>query len=114
MLHDRVEIVELRRPAELRAQAPAVGDDRGRIACAAAGEPHGKVAPAHALDRLDHLQNRGAVPIAAVERLAFAAAAQMPQRRQMGAREIGDMDVIADAGAVGRVVVGAKNLHAGP
>src|SRR5437867_2444611 len=69
MLDNDVEIVELRRPAELSAQAPAVGDDRRRIAGAAGGEPHGKIAPAHAFDRLDHVEDRGAVSVAAIERL---------------------------------------------
>src|SRR6266550_1961851 len=95
-----IEIVELRRPAKLSAQARAVGDDRCRIAGAAGGEPYSKIAPAHVLDRLDHLEDRGAVPVAAIERFAAAAAAQVRQRRRMRADEVGDVNVVADAGAV--------------
>ena len=79
VLDDSVEIVELRRPAELRAQALAVGDDRRRIARAAGGEAHGKIAAARALDGLDHFKDGTAVPVAAIERLVAAAAAQVRQ-----------------------------------
>src|SRR5437763_4098316 len=67
MRDDGIEVVEFGRPAELPAQAAAVGDNRRRVAGAAARKPHGKIAAAHALDRVDHGQNGTAVPVAAVE-----------------------------------------------
>src|SRR6516164_7877107 len=78
--HDRVKFVELRRPAERYPDTGAVGDDRRRVAGTAAREPHGKVAAAHALDRLDYLADRIAVAIAAVEGFVPAAPAQIGKR----------------------------------
>ncbi len=64
-----------------------------------------------ALDRVDHFEHRIAVAIAAIERRAGAAVAQVIQRGAMGAGQIGDVDVVADAGAVGRRIVGAEDLQ---
>ena len=52
--------------------------------------------------------------VAAVEHLGLAAVAQVAQRRHVRAHEIGDVDVVADAGAVRRRIVGAEHLHVRP
>ena len=108
---DGIEIVELRPPVERRVDARHIGDQRGRITGAAAGNLDGKFAPAGAAHRLDHLEYRMAVAVAAVERGARAAAAQMRERRKMRAREIADVDVVADAGSVGCRIVGAEDVE---
>src|SRR5579862_3144181 len=54
-----------------------------------------------------------AVAIAAIECGARAAPAQMRKRRQMRARKIADVDVIADAGSVGRRIIRAEDLELG-
>ena len=52
--------------------------------------------------------------VAAVERRRPAARPQIGERIGMGADEIGDVNVIADASAVGNRVIGAKHVHPGP
>ena len=47
----------------------------------------------------------------AVERARGPARAQVRERGEMGARKIGDVDVIAHAGAVGRQVIAAEHVH---
>ena len=74
----------------------------------------GKSRPLCALDRFDHLEHRSAVAVAAVERRAGPAAPQIGERRRMRAREIADVDVVADAGAVRRRIVGAVDVDLGP
>src|SRR5262249_3582394 len=95
MLDDGVEMVELWSPTKVCAQARAVGDDCGGVAGPAAGELDGKIALAHALDRVEHLEHRLAVAVAAVVGRIVSTGAQMRQRRRMCAHEIADMDVIA-------------------
>jgi hypothetical protein len=38
----------------------------------------------------------------------------MTERIEMGADEIADMDIVADAGAIGRGIVGAEHFEIGP
>ena len=73
-----------------------------------------KSAPDDALHGVDHLQHREALRVAAVEHFGIAAVAQVAQRRHVGAHEVGDVDVVADAGAVRRWIVGAEHLHVRP
>ena len=87
-------------PPDRPARRPAISTGKSRPACA----PH----------RVDHLEHRRAATVAAVERRAGAAAAQIGERRRMRAREIADMDVVADAGAVRRRIVGAEDVDLGP
>src|SRR3954469_4058826 len=114
MADDGIEVVELRRPAELGANARRIRYDRHRVAGTARRKPYGKITAAHSLHGLDHFEHRIAVPIAAIECLARPAAAQMRKRRDMRAREIGDMNVVTDAGAVRRRIVGAEDLDLRP
>ena len=60
----------------------------------------GKSWPMACADRVQHFADRIAAAVAAVQRRAGAARAQIIQRRKMRAREIADMDEVADAGAV--------------
>ena len=46
-----------------------------------------------------------------IERAARASGEQVFASAHMGARDVHDMDVVADAGAVRRIVVGAENLN---
>ena len=77
------------------------GHEGGRIALAPPADLDRKFAAAHPLDRIDHLEHRCPAAIAAVEGRAGAAAAQIGECRRMGACEIANMDVVADAAASG-------------
>ena len=108
---DHGKIVEPRLPAERRPRLPAVGDDLRRIARAPRRHLDLEVDAGGALDRFDHFEDREAVAVAAIERQRLAAGTQVTQRIGMRAHEIGDVDVVADAGAVRRRIVGAENLQ---
>lgn len=59
--------------------------------------------------RVNDLTHGEALVIAQVEDLGGAALAEIVEAEDVGLGEIGDMDVVADAGAVGGVVVGAED-----
>ena len=108
--HDSVEAVEFWNPVERLADAICGCDRDHDIARTAAAELHRKLAPVVALDRIEHLAHRIAAAVAAVQGHAPVAGAQIVQRRAMRAGEVADMDEVADAGAVRRVVVGAVDV----
>ena len=110
MPNDGVEVLELGPPIERRTNAGNVGHQDGRIARSPSRHLDREIRPAHLLDRIDHLQHRGPAPVAAIEGRAGAAAPQIVERRRMRLRQIADMDVVADAGAVWRRIVGAEHL----
>ena len=83
---DGGEIVELRLPSERGRDAVACRDDLRRIARPAAGELDLEIDAGDALDRIDHLEHRKAVAVAAIERRRGAAAAQIGERVGMRAR----------------------------
>src|SRR5258708_31015983 len=63
---------------------------------------------------LDHLAHTEALPVAQVvdQRAGIPArTAERLEGEQVRHRQIADVDVVADAGAVRRGVVGAKNVH---
>src|SRR6185436_7572025 len=100
MADDGVEVVELRFPAQRLSDAVGGSDRHRPVAGAAAGELNREVMTGGAADRVEHLAHRIAAAVAAIERRAGAALAKIFERREMRTGEIGDMDVIADAGAV--------------
>src|SRR3954464_6360852 len=100
MTHDGVEVIEFWLPVQRLANAVGSGDRHHGVAGAAASERNREVVTGDAADRGEHLAHRIAAAVTAVERRAAAAFAQVAERREMRAGEIGDMDVIADAGAV--------------
>ena len=67
-----------------------------------------------ALHRADHLEHREPAAIAAIQHLALAAGAQIAERVEMRADEIGHVDIVADAGAVRRRIVGAEHFEIRP
>ena len=92
-------------PAHCRRPGPA---DRRRGAAPAArsirpvGDP---------VDAVEHLEHREAAAIAAIHDVALLGRGDQPlERVDMGGGEVADMDIVAHAGAVGRVVVGAVDV----
>ena len=85
------------------------GDHHRHVAGAAGAGADVERAAGDALHRVEQLQHRIAAAVAAIQHEALAAGAQMVERRRMRAHEVGDVDEVADAGAVRRVVVGAED-----
>src|SRR5262249_44418470 len=73
-----------------------------------------EINPADPLSRFQYLEHRKTMTIAAIERQRAATGAQVNKRIPMGATEISDMDVIANAGAVWGWVVRAENFNLSP
>src|SRR5262249_15155340 len=108
--HDRVEIVQARLPAELRADSVGTGDEGRRIAGAAPSLMHLQPATGDPLHAREHLPYAVAVTVADVERGRGATATQPGERIAVRCGEILDVNVIADAGAICRRIVGAEDL----
>src|SRR5689334_17566768 len=100
-LDDRVERVELRRPAEFVAEAFAARPELRRIARSAGTDLRRNGMARDATDRFENFLHR----IAATDADVVDGAARRLQpieRQEMGVDQVLDMDIIADAGAVGR------------
>src|SRR5690606_26136228 len=94
MGNDEVEVVKARLPAEFSLGAGGISDNGYGVAGAAGAHAHVEIAPDHALDGLEHFENRIAGAIAAIGRKAAAARAQPVERQSVGVGQIADMDVI--------------------
>src|SRR5688572_7952333 len=103
--HDGVQLVVLRRPLEQLAHAVALGDQAGRVARAARLFADVEFGAGDALHAVEYLAHAVAMPVTHVGRERIAAGPQVIQGVEMRAGEIGDVNVVAYAGAVrGRVV----------
>ena len=109
--NDEPEVVVARRPVHACAQARGVADEDRRIARTARAVADVEVDPRFPAHRLEDRPDRVAAAIAAVEHAARGPALEVPEDGQMDVGEIGDMDVVAHAGPVRRVVVGAEHGH---
>src|SRR5262245_24571069 len=101
--------VKTRLPFERRADAVAGGDDLCRVAGPAIGELDLEIDAGDAFYRIDHLQHRKATAVTTIERRRSTAGAQIGERIAMRGNEIGDVNVIPDAGAVRRRIIGAED-----
>ena len=104
-------VVEVRLPFEGRTGKVGSGDDVGGVAWAPAGEPDLEISSGDPLDCPDYVEHRKASAVTAIKRPRSAAAAQICERVGMCAHEIADVNVISDAGAVRRWIVGAEDIH---
>src|SRR5262249_47207569 len=89
-------------------------DDAGRIARPPARDLDLEVDAGDALHVFDHVEYGKATAIPAIERRRGAAAAPIGERPGMRGNESGHVDIITDAGAVWRGIVGAEDLHFRP
>lgn len=113
MSHDDIEVSVLRLPAQHALGALAVGDEARGVAGAARALLHFYVPAGDAARGVDDLLHREAVAVAEVEGVAVAACGEAVQRQQVGLTQVADVDVVADAGAVGGVVVAAEHGDVG-
>ena len=86
-----------------------VHDLRGMFAFAARAIAVADSIAADPLDRLDHPVDAGAGFGAEIEHIAWAPGKQVLQGQHMGIGKIGDMDIVADTGAVRRGEIVAKH-----
>src|SRR5262245_4343439 len=89
-------------------------DDAGRIARPPARELDLEVDAGNALHVFDHVEHGKATAIPAIKRRRGAATTQIGERIGMRGNEIGYVDIITDAGAVWRGIVGSEDLHFRP
>src|SRR5512140_2286376 len=107
---DGAQVLKARLPAELPRDPLRAGDQHGGVAGAARAEADGDLTPADVAGDVDDLLD--AVPAAAAAQVVRAAGVtldQRLQRDQVRAGEVAHVDVVADAGSVGRGVVGAED-----
>src|SRR5262249_25566762 len=96
---------------ERRADAIHTCHERGWISGTPRRDLYRKVASACSPHGVDNLEYRSAAPVTAVECRAGAAATQIGKRRRMSLNQVADMNVVADAGAVGGRIVSAEHLQ---
>ena len=99
----------LRFPAESVVKFVFAGDQNGRIAGAAGREFAGDFATGDALGGVENFQDGETAAVADVESLAGNAIEGF-ESAEVGIGDVHDVDVVADAGAVGRRVIGAKDF----
>ena len=88
-----------------------IGVGRGDVAGAPGRDLVGDVPADGGAERPDHLEHAGAPPGAEVPHVAPAHLGEPVERGQVAPGEVDDVDVVADAGAVGGVVVVAEDLQ---
>src|SRR3954470_20443528 len=108
MTDDRLQIGEARIPSQVLPNALARCDQNRRITGAAGANLDRDIASGNARRRLDDLSNRVATAISQVIAAAFML--KLREHPDMSVRQIGNMDVIADAGAVVSRVILSKDL----
>ncbi|MDB6065451.1 MAG: hypothetical protein JWR26_1659, partial [Pedosphaera sp.] len=106
---DVFELGVLGFPAEFADGFGGGGDESGRVAGAAGFFDGGDLFAGNLFAGLDDLSDGVAIAIAEVVKALFAGG----QGEHVGLGEVDDVDVIADAGAVGRGVVGAVDVAVG-
>src|SRR5690606_25817311 len=107
----RVEIVEFRPPSESCPYLLALRDDLWRIACPARGELCRKIDARHAFHRIDNLKDGKPPRVPAVENVRRSASSQMLQRCQVSTCKVGNVDIVAHAGAVRSRIIGPEYIH---
>ncbi len=64
-----------------------------------------------AIERIEHFENRQAAPVTAVEdEILVRLCDQLLQRPNVRVGKVGDVDIVAHAGAVGRVVIASEHV----
>src|SRR5207244_1332595 len=100
-LDDGMQIGVAGLPAELGPGASSIRDQLGRVARAASAQGHGNFVARHSAAFVDYFTN--AVPPASAQ-IQFQARSRLQavQGQDVGRSQVVHVDVVADAGAVGR------------
>jgi len=113
MSHDDIKVSVLRLPVQHASRALTVGNEARGVAGAARAFLHFYVLAGNAACGVDDLLHREAVAVAQVEGVAVAACGEFVQRQQVGLAQVHDVHIVADAGAIGGVVVAAEDGDVG-
>src|SRR5699024_108879 len=106
---DVADVGATRRPAQLFAGAGTGGHQHGRISRAARGFLETDLDTGDAAGGLDHLQHGETLTVAQIETVRTGMIPHEIDRRQVRARQVVDVHVVAHAGAVARGVVVAEH-----
>src|SRR5215203_4807184 len=109
---DLAQIVALRPPAELGADAVGARHDRRRVAGPPARDHDREIDARDLLHHVDDLEDRVALAVAAVEGQALAAAAQVFEGDHVGVGKVADLDIVAHARAVLGRIIRAEHFYA--
>ena len=102
-----------RLPAEFTARPRCIADEPRGIARPPVSELCGNAEPRDTLHRVDHLANRKAAPVSEIVGTGRRAALQGLKRLYMSVGEIGDVNIVADAGSVRCRVIRAEDCDIG-
>ncbi len=103
-----IEGLKLRLPAEFPLYFFRRGNQPRRITRAPRFLHHFDFSTADFPAGIDHLSDAGASAGAEIEKITFRSA----ERQNVGPGEIDDVNVIANAGSIGRLVIRSKNFDA--
>ena len=103
---DVLQLGILRLPTEFRHRLVGRGHEARRIAGATGLLNGGNALPGDLFAHLDDFADAVAIPVAEVEEARGAGL----EREKMGLGDVDDVDVVADAGAVWRGIIGAEDL----
>src|SRR5690606_37168062 len=104
------EVVMTRLPSQ-RLDPIGPRNDGSGIAWPPGAMLDGKVNAGHTFDGRNHLIDREPAPIDEIDRAALPALAQMLEQQPVCRDQIGDVDIVAHAGAIGGGIVVAENAH---
>ena len=103
--NDFFHLGEVRLPAEDAAYLVAGSDELRRVACTACADFCRDLLARRLLCGGDHFLDREALSVAEVEDVALAALPQVFECKHMRVGEVDDVDVVAQTGTIGRLVV---------
>ena len=103
-----------RSPADCAAGQGIVGNQSGRVALAAGPVFDFEASADDPLDGIEHFLHGGAVSGPKVQGVAGAVLQEMLDRARVRVGKVEDVDEIANAGAIPRIIVRAENLKMRP
>jgi hypothetical protein len=105
------QIVKTRLPFEDRMGTVAGGDKAHWVARPTGRKLDLEIDAGHAFHGFDHFQHGEATTITTIKRRGGAASAQVKERIRVCGNEIGNVNVIPDAGTVRCWIVGSEHVH---
>ena len=111
---DGAQVIVLGLPAQHLHRLLRGGDELGGIAGPAGRDLRGDGVAGDAPGHVDDLLHREAHAVAQVEDIVLATLEQIVQGQDVGLGQVGNMDVVPDAGAVGGGVVVPEDAHVVP